>query len=224
MTNLYLVWCEMAFLERKCKQLISVPEEIKDYLRSNKRYIDDIIAPFKSSTLPEWLYFSEKHDGIYPSKLLGPGDVIINKPLQLSGNVGKEICYLDVCIKAGKQGKQKQTKISYVIFDKRTKMYVNNIPLSNLRNFPHIDSKLALSCKLGVISSQLFRLNRRTTNVYDFIIAASNLAVKMINHGYEYTDVMKQIESYRKWKGGSGKWQNILKWLRTKINMDLKSK
>jgi hypothetical protein len=87
--------------------------------------------------------------------------------------------FLDVTIKVTEAG-----LLDYQLYDKRCHLEANGSKLSELRNFPHVDSKLADMCKYGVMASQLNRFARRFTSVTMFQNEVVELAKKMIKAGY----------------------------------------
>ena len=92
--------------------------------------------------------------------------------------------------------------------------------LSELRNFPHVETALSEACKIGVVTSQLHRFNRRTDDQKNFVRVVVHFAQKMIMEGYKKHDVFRKIVSYgRHWTGDSflGRWKWVLRIILKKI-------
>ena len=99
-------------------------------------------------------------DGIYPPVLQGPRR-LIPMPLELtSACEGTSAHYLDYMISFNKGG-----FLQSCIYDKRD----NSIHFQNTRSFPHRQSTLSYKCKAGVLFSQLYRFERRSTTMSAFL-------------------------------------------------------
>ena len=107
-----------------------------------------------------------------------------------------------------------------IVSDKRRTLTIDNSPMSELRNFPHWDTMLSKACKLGVITSQMFRFNRRCFKAKDFIKETSNYCRKVIREGYNRYDVLSRVMTYRHWDPRRGRWVIILRELRKMVLRD----
>ena len=156
----------------------------KIFLLSYRRFIDDIlVSAYKKTKYLKWMHKSNEpdHDGIFPHVLSGPNGEDIVNPLQLTGAPNQpSVNFLDITVEVN----AKQNKFTWKLFDKRDGILVNGIKLSSWRNFPHVKTMLAHSCKYGVITSQLYRFNRRTSTARNFIRNAGKYIDKMVRNGY----------------------------------------
>ena len=85
---------------------------------------------------------------------------------------------LDVAVVESESG-----LLTYKLFDIRRDMWINGEQLSKRRNFAHIGSILLKSCELGVITSQMYRSNRRCFYSKQFMNETADFAKKMILFG-----------------------------------------
>ena len=58
------------------------------------------------------------------------------------------------------------------LYDKRIKLEAMGLKLNK---FPHVESKLVIKCKYGIITSQLFRYANACTRTKDFLHASADL-------------------------------------------------
>ena len=148
------------------------------FILSYKRFIDDIFHLESTSITESFLYKSHDKDGIFPRSLYDQGS-IIDMPLQLSGNAGKEANFLDISVIIDSNA------ITYKLYDKRKEMYISGKRVSDLPNYPNILSNLSQNCKYGVITSQLNRFSRRNTKATEVIKNTLHLCKRMIKDGYD---------------------------------------
>jgi hypothetical protein len=97
-------------------------------------------------------------------------------------------------------------------------MTVAGKKVSALPTYPNIESNLALSCKYGVVTSQLHRFarrNMRASYVEENII---KLCQKMITHGYDKDSIVAQLQRFRDWPKKLGPWQKSLRRIIRKLN------
>ena len=76
---------------------------------------------------------------------------------------------------------------------------------------------LSKACKLGVITSQMFRFNRRCFKARDFIKETALYCRKLIKEGYTRFEVLSRVLSYRHWDPRRGRWSVVLRELRKRI-------
>ena len=132
--------------------------------------------------------------------------------IKVNGEALTSADYLDVTLTVTNHG------IVYTPYNKREHMKVNNRKLSEFRNFPHCDSQLSWVCKLGVLNSQMFRFNNRSSTQKGFIHEKVFLAKKMLRENYPLGGVLRMIMKYRRWRGGEmGEWPKVQRVLRAKI-------
>ena len=155
--NLYLLAYEMGYFNRQLKRWAQLSKAKQIFLISYKRYIDDIlVASREHAHYMRWFHKSADQDGMFPIVLPGPLGKDIMQPLQLTGTPGQKcVNFLDVTIMVN----DTIGHLTWKLFDKRNDLTINAIKLSSWRNFPHIKTALANSCKLGVVTSQLYRFN-----------------------------------------------------------------
>jgi hypothetical protein len=195
------------FFQKHLPNWVSLTVKLQLFLLTWKRYIDDCLHVAKGDT-SEFLYLP---NGIYPAELTDPKTgKVINLPLELTGETGESVNFLDVTLTL-KCEPFAAPQIDYKLYDKREHLVVNGIRLSTLRNFPHIDSKLADMCKYGVMRSQLYRFARRFTKASLFQKEVMKLANKMIAAGYIPSKIIQKVISFRGWRPTLGKWQNVLR-------------
>jgi len=205
-TNLYLFTYEFLFLQLHLPNWEKLPDDLRTFLISWKRYIDDCLHS-KIGDTSKYLY---KPSGMYPASLTNPKTgQVIDMPLALAGEQGSSVKFLDVeLIMDSDTG-----KITFTLHDKRKYLVANGKRFSDLRNFPHIDSNLADMCKYGVMTSQLHRYARRFSKASDFQREVLNLANKMIQNGYLKNKLVRKIVAFRGWRPSLGKWPVVLRWI-----------
>jgi hypothetical protein len=217
-TNLYLLYYEWAFFLRELPKWNEISVGQKLFMFSYRRFIDDIFAiEYNDFNSNDILYFDEdddsKQQGIYPKVLRTVTGRIIKDPLKLNTDKGIECNFLDCTIKVDSVN----NRFTWTLFDKRRHMTVNDKPLSDMRNFPHVDTMLTMACKLGVITSQMFRFNRRCFTAKDFIKETVTYCRKLVREGYEKKKVLKQVLAYRHWVKSRGQWKEVIRILRKRI-------
>ena len=203
MANLYLLAYELAYFERQTRKWQSLPIHHKVFILSYKRFIDDVFHLESKTQTESFLYKSPDKDGIFPKSLCDKGNTI-DMPLQLNGGSGKEANFLDITVMI-------DSAITYKLYDKRKEMYVSGKRVSELPNFPNINSNLAQSCKYGVLSSQLYRFARRNTKATEVIKNTIHLCKKMMRDGYNKDLIKGELVKFKKWPKKLGKWGKILK-------------
>ena len=67
------------------------------------------------------------------------------------------------------------------LYDKRIKLEAMGLKLNK---FPHVESKLVIKCKYGIITSQLFRYANACTRTKDFLHASADLYAIFIKKKY----------------------------------------
>ena len=115
MANLYLLAYELTYFERQTRQWHFLTIHHKMFIISYKRFIDDIF--YLNDKHNDYLYKSSSQDGIFPRFLCDKGKTI-DMPLQLSGNSGQEMNFLDVTVFI------KSNTLLYKLYDKKESMYV----------------------------------------------------------------------------------------------------
>ena len=88
---------------------------------------------------------------------------IIEKPLELEGEGGSSVNYLDVTISI------RRNRLRWTLYDKKKFIFIDGKALSESPNFPWYDSKLTERSKVGVVTSEMVRYCRRTDTEADFI-------------------------------------------------------
>jgi len=209
-TNLYLFIYEFLFLQLHLPNWGKLPEDLKTFMISWKRYIDDCLHS-KIGDTSKYLY---QPSGMYPRSLTDPKTgQVIDMPLALTGEKGPRVKYLDVELILDVE----TGRITYKLHDKREYLVANGIRFSDLRNFPHIDSNLADMCKYGVMTSQLHRYARRFTKASDFQKEVLKLTNKMIQNGYLKNKLVQKIVSFRGWRPTLGRWPVVLRRILTAL-------
>jgi len=213
-TNIYLLWYEMTYFQRQIQHWNSLSKGQQLFMLTFKRYIDDL---FKMQSFgfdfKAIMYFEEDKDGIYPKVLTDTDGRQIKDPLELEGEMGDQCDFLDSTVSI--DGLNNRT--TWTLFDKRRAMKVDETPMSQLRNFPHWDTMLSKSCKLGVITSQMFRFNRRCFKARDFIKETVTYCQKLIKEGYDSKEVLNRVVHYRHWDPRRGKWPIIWRELKKRL-------
>ena len=116
---------------------------------------------------------------------------IIEKPLELEGEGGSSVNYLDVTISI------RRNRLRWTLYDKKKFIFIDGKALSESPNFPWYDSKLTERSKIGVVTSEMVRYSRRTDTKNDFIAHTMALIKKMVKFGYEKRKVMRKVQSFR---------------------------
>ena len=215
LTNLWLLSYEFLYYERQLVNWDSLGQGHQLFLLSYKRYIDDIFKLTTSSfDLREAFYFDEDSDGIFPKVLNGPNGPIL-VPLKVEMEINKSCDFLDLALSLD----DTHNRITYELFDKRRAMKVGDKVMSDLRNFPHLDTLLARTCKLGVVTSQMHRFNRRCFYARDFINETVAYCRKLIREGYSKPEVLAQVGAYKHWVPSKGRWQRVRAILKRRIQL-----
>ena len=204
LANLYLFTYEIAYLIRQAEQWnrdSAIPRHILTILLA-KRFIDDIFFPrLKRVNLEDMLYDNREaggSDGIYPPSLAGPTGIIDN-PLELTtASEGRTVHYLDYNVKLSDRG-----FISTKVYDKRD----DNLVFAQNRSFPHRLSTLSYKCKAGVLFSQLYRYERRSTSMRAFLDRSELLFRKMVENNYTPANLHRQIRAFSAFSPSKGSWQ-----------------
>jgi hypothetical protein len=123
---------------------------------------------------------------------------IIENPLELTtASEGRNTHYLDYHLSISRRG-----FIETRIYDKR-----DDIPVfKNTRNFPHRKSTLSYKCKAGVLFSQLYRFERRSTGMQVFLDRAERLFRKMVDSNYTPAGLHRQIKAFTAFSPSKGSW------------------
>ena len=101
----------------------------------------------------------------------------------------RQITFLDTTITVDLS----RRKIITNIYDKRSGMAC----YKNARTFPHRDSLLVDAQKYGVVTSQFIRYGRRISCMSDYLTATSDLAARMIVHGYDASLVRVRVNGFQ---------------------------
>jgi hypothetical protein len=119
----------------------------------------------------------------------------------------RQITFLDTTITVD----LRRRKIITNIYDKRSGMAC----YKNARTFPHRDSLLVDAQKYGVVTSQFIRYGRRISCMSDYLTATSDLAARMIVHGYDASLVRVRVNGFQKyWPRNCnhlGRWRDFQK-------------
>jgi hypothetical protein len=146
--------------------------------------------------------------------LNGPNGPILD-PLKVEMEINKSCDFLDLTLTLD----DTHNRITYKLFDKRRAMKVGDKVMSDLRNFPHLDTLLARTCKLGVVTSQMHRFNRRCFYARDFINETVAYCKKLIREGYSKPEVLAQVGAYKHWVPSKGRWQRVRAILKRRIKL-----
>ena len=76
--------------------------------------------------------------------------------INAQGEIALRSDHLDMAVIETKSG-----LLTYSLFDKRNHMWINGEQLLRYRSLPQTESVLSMSCKLRVISSQMYKVNKR---------------------------------------------------------------
>ena len=125
---------------------------------------------------------------------------IIEKPLELEGEGGSSVNYLDVTISI------RRNRLRWTLYDKKKFIFIDGKALLESPNFPWYDSKLTERSKVGVVTSEMVRYSRRTDTETDFIAHTMALIKKMVKFGYEKRKVMRKVQNFRHFPRNLGRW------------------
>ena len=150
--NLFLLYYELQFFQNKMKNWSTLEPELQSFLLTYSRFIDDIFAVttdkemtvFHNDDMQRGITFGDGEDGIFPMFLLNKTGGIIDKPLQIEGEEGRAVNFLDETISI-RNGRLRRT-----LYRKADFIVVAGAPLSDRPNFPKHDSKLTIRSKYGV--------------------------------------------------------------------------
>ncbi len=162
LANLMLFMFEFTYI-KSISAKISAGEcsvDLLNQLSHNKRYIDDLWNPVTPN-------FDSIAKEIYPQSLP------LNKEME-----GARVNYLDMTTWYDNTEHRWHSKL----FDKRVELIHKGMKLNK---FPHIESRLTLQCKYGVIGSQLHRFTVANTKPMDFLRSATALYSELYNKSYD---------------------------------------
>ena len=157
---------------------------------------------FDNNDMQRGITFGDGEDGIFPMSLFNKKGEIIDKPLQIEGEEGREVNFLDETISI-KNGRLRRT-----LYRKTDLITVAGVPLSDRPNFPNHDSKLTIRSKYGVVTGEMVRFSRRVDTQTDFIKYTVMMIAKMIQHGYSRDRLLTKVRSFRHWPKKLGKWRS----------------
>ena len=178
-------------------------------LLSYMRYIDDIFSATSDASMifegSGGFMFgdSAQGTGIFPTAVKKADGSIIEKPLELEGEGGSSVNYLDVTISI------RRNRLRWTLYDKKKFIFIDGKALSESPNFPWYDSKLTERSKVGVVTSEMVRYSRRTDTKNDFITHTMALIKKMVKFGYEKRKGMRKVQSFRHFPRNLGRWSRI---------------
>ena len=129
-------------------------------------------------------------------------EALIDKPLEIEGEEGTAVIFLDKTISI-KHGQLRRT-----LYRKTDFIVVAGAPLSDRPNFPKHDSKLTIRSKYGVVTGEMVRFSRRVDTQTDFIKYTVMMIAKMIQHGYSRDRLLTKVRSFRHWPKKLGKWRS----------------
>ena len=134
---------------------------------------------------------------IYPPSLRGPAGIIDN-PLELTtASEGSTAHYLDYLLSITPGG-----FIATRVYDKRDDLAV----FRNTRSFPHRLSTLSYKCKAGVLFSQLYRFERRSSSMGAFLDRSERLFRKMVGNNYTPAKLQSQVKAFSAFSPSKGSW------------------
>ena len=125
---------------------------------------------------------------------------IIERPLELEGEGGSSVNYLDVTISI------RRNRLRWTLYDKKKFIFIDGKALLESPNFPWYDSKLTERSKVGVVTSEMVRYSRRNDTETDFIAHTMALIKKMVKFGYEKRKVMRKVQNFRHFPLNLGRW------------------
>ena len=157
---------------------------------------------FHNDDMQRGITFGDGEDGIFPMFLLNKTGGIIDKPLQIEGEEGRAVNFLDETISI-RNGRLRRT-----LYRKTDFIVVAGAPLSDRPNFPKHDSKLTIRSKYGVVTGEMVRFSRRVDTQTDFIRYTVMMIAKMIQHGYSRKRLLTKVRSFRHWPKKLGKWSS----------------
>ena len=208
LTQLYLLYYEFSFMMRQLPNFRSLPEDLKILILTYQRYIDDIFR-LRLISSPSEAYLYDRRDeggsdGMYPVHLIDYDGTVLEMPLRLTSESGRQVPFLDVLITLD------GGNLVWGLYNKRQFMFVGGIPLSDMRNFPHIDTKLTDMVKYGVVTSNMYRFAYVNKLASNFIVEVVQMIKKMIRAGYNKAKLIDKICHFRGWNKNLGKWHVIL--------------
>ena len=120
----------------------------------------------------------------------------LESPFQVTGEALASTDYLDVALKVTNHGN------THTPHNKREHMRVNYRELFEFRNFPQHETQLSWVYKLGILNSQVFRFNNRSSTQKRSIHKTVFLAKKMLRENCPLGGVLQLLMKYRRRRGG----------------------
>ena len=114
---------------------------------------------------------SAQGTGIFPTTVKKADGSIIENPLELEGEGGSSVNYLDVTISI------RRNRLRWTLYDKKKFIFIDGKALLESPNFPWYDSKLTERSKVGIVTSEIWpmvRYSRRTDTKNDFLYSILN--------------------------------------------------
>ena len=216
LTQLYLLYYELSFFCRSLsKGWSNLPTDLQTLILTYQRYIDDIFRlRLRSSPSEKYLYDQRSSggpDGMYPVLLQNDDGTVNHMPLRLTIESGETVPFLDTSVSLIRG------VLSWRLYNKREHMFVDGVRLSDLRNFPHIETKLSDTVKYGIVTSGLYRFAMINKMAFDFIREAARMVKKMIQAGYDKAKVMDKVIRFQGWNKNLGEWHKVLRKLLRQI-------
>ena len=109
---------------------------------------------------------------MYPVLLQNDDGTVNHMPLRLTIESGETVPFLDTSVSL------KRGLLSWRLYNKREHMFVDGVRLSDLRNFPHIETKLSDTVKYGIVTSGLYRFAMINKMAFNFIREAATTRAK----------------------------------------------
>ena len=141
---------------------------------------------------------------MYPVLLQNDDGTVNHMPLRFTIDSGETVPFLDTSMSL------KRGLLSWRLYNKREHMFVDGVRLSDLRNFPHIETKLSGTVKYGIVTSGLYRFAMINKMASDFIREAARMVKKMIQAGYDKAKVMDKVVRFQGWNKNLGEWRKVL--------------
>ena len=104
-------------------------------------------------------------------------------------------------------------RFDWKLYDKRNEMAI----FAGMRKFPHADTVLDSGVKSRVLTNEIGRFDRRTSNASDLREAALRHCQSFLDHGYPRHVVESKVKGYPAARDVKGNWKESLIFIQKRL-------